>query len=524
MNQQYRIRHRIVEVSTSDPSAISADAILLPWTAEKLDDEPIGLLKSGGERLLEELDEYPCDRDVLITSAGKLNSRFLFHLTLPTAESEEMEELQEPFDSQGEGPEYLDLDVLEDRFRDAFFQATLLGLTDLAIPVNEFSVLVESFSGMISVIWRVCSDFLAQDKGPRSIIFLVNNRDLQGQYLSHFFKRKQLDDSGGNDEGMLDEVIVPRANRITPIADLRSPVQFSGAERVLTMKPDNGLQLDRKLNTLIDAYRHDVDLDPMIADLQNPMLATFTESLCSKSFEQNPPNRLRILGATDDCRLPWELLSIDGSNLADEFLFTRGTNFLHFNKKRPPGGAASKGISFRIAANQTQGRPLAEELQEISKRLECNVNWNPGARGGVRVVHCIGLPAIKGLLAEEDLQYELIYLDLEPGEEIRSEIVMEMDEWAKELLTRGCRRVIAPLVSFRNDHERRIFRSAFYERLLGGNSAGHSLQSAQGACKAAFGKHSGWFLNRIFGQTDEVLVSSGNAAGRQGNIAELISR
>ena len=83
MTHQYDIRQRNVEISTKLPTEVKVDAMILPWRPLKADEEATGILGQAGEQVLEEIAEYKGEREVMLTSAGDLPARFLFHLTMP---------------------------------------------------------------------------------------------------------------------------------------------------------------------------------------------------------------------------------------------------------------------------------------------------------------------------------------------------------------------------------------------------------------------------------------------------------
>jgi hypothetical protein len=124
----------------------------------------------------------------------------------------------------------------------------------------------------------------------------------------------------------------------------------------------------------------------------------------------------------------------------------------------------------------------------------------------VHLVHCLDARAAADLLERERPASELIYLDLPLGDADGAEAAAALSELARGFVAHGTRRVLAPLARFRNEDERQGFRTAFYRQLLAGDSAGEALRRAQQSTRDRFGAESGWWLYRIFGQTDEALI------------------
>jgi len=125
MTHQYEISGRVVEIATGSTGEIRAESLLLPWP-EGGTERPEGALGLAGTAVLDEIAAYRGERDVMLTSAGALPARFLFLLSLPVDEACPPE-------------------LVEERFRDGLFQAGVLGLSEVAVPVLEFSPYVNSF-------------------------------------------------------------------------------------------------------------------------------------------------------------------------------------------------------------------------------------------------------------------------------------------------------------------------------------------------------------------------------------------
>jgi len=130
------------------------------------------------------------------------------------------------------------------------------------------------------------------------------------------------------------------------------------------------------------------------------------------------------------------------------------------------------------------------------------------------------LPGAHGrqeLLEEIPLACELAFLELDAADASRpgGDFV---EDWSRQLLTHGCRRVLAPLAPFRGEDERQLFRRSFYEALLAGQSAGRALQRAQETLHEELGPRCGWWLYRIFGQTDEALIPARGSMPPKGSL------
>jgi hypothetical protein len=487
MNRQYNIRQRTIEVSTQHPQDIPADAMLLPWRGADTGDRSAGLLAKAGPLVQDEITEYGDERHVMLTSAGNLQVRFLFHLTLP------------------DGEEDVDLDIVEERFRDCFFQAGVLGLSDLVIPITEFSSITGDFAGLVARIWQACSEFIARERGPRLIHFLVDDRDLRGQYLRHFFKRKQSEDHSW-DQLPAHEVIPAPVKGNVVMLDKALPVRIKNSrEKVVTLTADQPDLLLDHLDRLLDSYEAGDGPGPEL-DLLGPLMSDLlTASLPAGEAHQPLSPKLRFLGSPPLYRIPWELIQGKNGFLGHDHLITRGTNFLHFSRK---GGYRGRGnrVSFRIAGDPEQAKGLAEEFRSLCKHQQADLNWSGDQGESVRLVHCVGPGMMENLVQESDLDCEMIFLDIRAGERLARGVREQLDEWAGYLLAHGCRRVLAPLTAFRTEEERTVFRQVFYKRVLDGSSAGEALHAAQAALRDRFGSLGGWFIYRLCGQTDDSLL------------------
>jgi len=493
MTRLYDIRERSIEVSTQRPTDVRVDASILPWRPGDREREATGILGKAGGAVLVEIDDYRGERDVMLTSGGFLPSRFLFHLTLPE-----------------EGK--VDPEILEERFRDCLFQAGVLGLGELAIPIVEFSPFVEDFSELVEAVWKACREFLGRERGPRRVLFLVEDRDLRGQYLRHFFGRKQAEERKWSAGDSAPGAIPTPASQTPSEAILR---RREGEEKVLSLDVAETDALTGALQSLLVDYSQGRSLDPTLCGLTPPMRQALDRSVSRQGEPSELPTRLRILGSDLVLKLPWELLRLGHGYLGEEHLLTRGTNFLHFQKERRRTSPQPFQVSFRVTGSPDAARRLAEELQSLSERRQLGLSWGKEEGASARLVHCLGRKAAESLLDEMPLSCELVFLELEPGEDWRESSGIATEECARQLVAHGCRRVLAPLAGFRSDRERFAFRTTFYERLLSGASVGDALHYAQRVAMEAFGTHSGWWLYRIFGQTDEILIPARKTAQRE---------
>lgn len=497
MTRQPDIRNRKIGMSTQAPELLAVDALVLPWTAPDSEHPACSVRLQAGDAVEQEIGEYRGEREVMLTSAGCLPARFLFHLTMPGADKTE-------------------LGLVEDRLRDCFFQAGVLGIQDIAITLQDFSVHVDSFADLVSRTWETCREFMARERGPRRLLLLVDDRDLRGQYLRHFLDRKEEEDR--NWERMDGAAAVPNAlaGKSGSLPNLDAPRRQSNAEQVLWLElPEVAadgraaeLVLEEALDDLLADYRAGRALAGSLARLSPAMTAALENCLSDRKAEDSLlDKRLRMLGSPLVMRLPWELLRTDDESLflGEEHLFTRGTNFLHFRRRGGKQAAAdSHRVSLRVMGELPHAQSLSCSVQELVISKELEVDWGTPETADARLVHCLNAGALDRLCLDEDVACELVFADLSPGEE--GPEAESLVETAHKLLARGCRHVLAPLAPFRSSGERDAFRNAFYERLLAGATAGSALHYGQRVLMEAYGIESGWWLYRLHGQTDTALI------------------
>ncbi len=491
MIRNYGIGNRAIALSTQQASELRVDALVLPWSGPDSPRPPSAVLKMAGETVLGEIAEYGGEREVMLTSSGDLPQRFLFHLCLPAEEK-------------------ADLAVLEDRFRECFFQAGLLGLREVAIAILDFSPYVESFSDLVTRVWTTSREFLSRERGPRRLLFLVDDRDLRGQYLRHFLDRKQLEDRRWEgEEPVLATPLPPGARQPLP-RPLRAP--GLATEQVLSLELSELLpapeQMEAALADLLADYSEARDPSENRLRLVGPMAAALAAGLAQRGGEDGLGERLRVLGAPVVLRLPWELLPSqrDGVFLGETHLFTRGTNFLHFRRRNLRPETDGLRTSLRVVGESGAARRLAQGIQELVETKGLDVYWSTEQEASARLIHCLDASALESLLAEGRPDCELVLLDLPPGGGQEAGDPDLLGERAGELLAHGCRHVLVPLAPFREVSERDAFRAALYERLLGGATVGEALQYAQRVLMESHGLDSGWWLYRLFGQTDCALL------------------
>jgi O-acetyl-ADP-ribose deacetylase (regulator of RNase III) len=498
MKSNTGIQSRTVEISTKLPEEVESDALLLPWRGGEELEEAGGILQKAGPDVLEEILEYRGEREVMLTSAGDLPMRFLFHLTMP---------------AEGKAS----LDILEERFRDCLFQAGVLGIREIAIPLLEYSSFVDSFSELVATVWRSCSEFVARERGPKRVLFLIQDRDLRGQYLRHFFNRKLAESEGW---GMMDSSKQPVATIRPPGLPRPLGADYSQFETEKVFSPELadpeglGVILDELLREYSEDRNYDVTLERMLP----PMRSAFRHCIGGKEALHDLPSRLRVLGADSVLRLPWELIHERGTFIGEDHLFTRGTNFLHFNKDNRPFKGGTPNVSFRVAGGADAAREVGAEITELTERAQPELKWSEESEAEIRMLHCMGEDTARALLEQETPAYEIAFIDLESGDCVAGEPEGSLDELARSLLASGCRRVLVPLARFRKRQERQIYRRAFYDRLLSGAKAGEAHRYAQRALMEAFGAYSGWWLYRIFGQTDEAILPAGVQTGGHGRL------
>ncbi len=505
MIRNYGIGNRAIALSTQQAFELRVDALVLPWSGLDSPRQPSAAHRAAGEGVLAEIAEYGGEREVMLTSAGALPQRFLFHLSLPA---------EEP----------VDLAVLEDRFRECLFQAGLLGLREVAISILDFSPYVESFSELVTRVWATSREFLSRERGPRRLLFLVDDRDLRGQYLRHFLDRKQLEDRRWEAEEPVLATPLPPGARTPLPRPLRAP--GLSTEQVLSLELSEVLPapelMEAALEALLADYREGRDASESRLRLIGPMAAAFTAGLALRGGDEALAERLRVLGSSVVLRLPWELLpgQREGLFLGETHLFTRGTNFLHFRRRNLRPETDGLRTSLRVVGESGAARRLAQGIQELVETKGLDVYWSTEQEASARLIHCLDAAALDSLLAEGRPDCELVVLDLAPGGGEDPTGPDRLGERAGELLAHGCRHVLVPLAPFREVGERDAFRAALYERLLAGATVGEALQYAQRVLMESHGMDSGWWLYRLFGQTDCALLP---ARGRSREAATLVT-
>lgn len=491
MIRNYGIGNRAIAISTQQPDVLRADALVLPWSGLDSPRPPSEVLKSAGAAVLGEIGEYGEETEVMLTSAGALPQRFLFHLSLPREDK-------------------VALGVIEDRFRDCFFQAGVLGLREVAIAILDFSPYVESFSELVARVWTTSREFLSRERGPQRLLFLIDDRDLRGQYLRHFLDRKQAEDRRWEAEEPVLATPLPPGARLPRQSVLRAPGQ--GTEQVLSLELSDVLPAPETmagaLAALLEDYRFGRDQGESRLRLVGPMAAALAAAMVQRGEERQPTERLRILGSPLALRLPWELLPGTGEGvfLGEGHLLTRGTNFLHFRRRNLRPETDGLHTSLRVVGESGAARRLAQGIQELVETRGLEVYWSTEQEATARIIHCLDAPALESLLDEGRPDCELVVLELPPGADEAPALLDQLGERAGVLLAHGCRHVLAPLAPFREVGERDAFRSALYERLLGGAMVGESLQYAQHLLMESHGLDAGWWLYRLFGQTDSALL------------------
>ena len=498
MIQHYDIRKRRIGMSTQSPEILRVDALVLPWSEPDSEHPESPVLTKAGEAVREEIAEYKGEREVMLTSGGTLPTRFLFHLSMP---------------AEGKA----DLRTVEARFRDCFFQASVLGIQEIAVSLVDFSCHVDSFSELVGRLWDTSREFLAREKGPQRLILLVDDRDLRGQYLRHFLDRKEAEDRKW--ERLDGAHAVPNAPDIEskPAPNFLddTPRRVMATEQVLNLELDSATgdtqaveeRLEAALDDLIEDYRAGRALAGSLDRLAPTMSAALAESMAARGGgDTELSERLRVLGGPLVMRLPWELLQAEGEaiHLGEDHLFTRGTNFLHFRRRGNPQPADPRRVSLRVMGEAGPAQILAGGLQEMVIAKDLEVQWSQESNAAARFVHCLDKGTLEGLLLEDDPACELVFADLPPGED--GPDTSGVAEIARRLLAQGCRHVLAPLAAFRSSSERDIFRAAFYERVLSGASPGEALRYGQRVLMEAHGTTSGWWLYRLYGQTDAPLL------------------
>ena len=480
MTHQYEISGRVVEIATGSTGEIRAESLLLPWP-EGGTERPEGALGLAGTAVLDEIAAYRGERDVMLTSAGALPARFLFLLSLPVDEACPPE-------------------LVEERFRDGLFQAGVLGLSEVAVPVLEFSPYVNSFSELVESIWNACREFLGQERGPHRILFVVDNRDLRGQYLRHFFRRKESEDHDPAEDAAAPRAVAP-PRELPPAAP---PAPRVALEKVLSPELMDGGRLAQGVAALLADYAAGRDAAEALSRLEPVMRAALLGCLGDGFEGRALPPRLRILGEDGVLRLPWELLRRDGRFLGEDHLFARGASFLHFLRDGR-SVASRRSLRLLVRGEAEAARGLGTELQQLARQHHVTLDGGDRSADGAGVVHCLGRESLRELLAGVRMPCDLTLLELEPGETPPGG-APSLEDWAQQLLGRGCRRALIPLAPFRDEGERRLFRAVLYGRLFLGDPVGDALQRAQAALRREFGPGAGWFLFRLFGQTDEGLV------------------
>jgi O-acetyl-ADP-ribose deacetylase (regulator of RNase III) len=487
MIRRFDIRQRSIEIRTTRLQQVPADALLLPWIAQADRDTQERRLERLGldaASLLDEIAEYKGEREVMLTSPGGLPVRFLFHLTLPEKGA-------------------VDLALVEERFRDCLFQAGVLGLRSLAIPVLEFAAYSERFSELISTIWKACNEYLARDKGPRRILFIVEDRDLRGQYLRHFLRRKEAEEQGwakvaGEPSSAEAMSSVIAAESPSPFLSLREEMP---EELILSPAPTDPGTAAAGLAALLAAYAAGKDLGPSLSRMAGPLADAFLTSIPLGLPLAELPPQIRLLGAPEILRLPWELIGdAGGTYLGETHLLVRGTNFLHFAARRGPRPAHSPAMDLRVLGPDRQARRVAEELETFMPPGRA-AGATPG-REPSRLRHCLEESGAHALLAGEHLPCELAVLEWSAPHRAGE---AGPEEWAAKLLAKGCRRVLAPLAPFRDERERSAYMGALYSRLFAGAALGEALHYGQRAVMEGFGTQSGWFLLRIYGHAQGAL-------------------
>jgi hypothetical protein len=215
------------------------------------------------------------------------------------------------------------------------------------------------------------------------------------------------------------------------------------------------------------------------------------------------PERIRLLGPAPTLHLPWELVPTPAGALGEDRLLVRGTNFLHFSRRggRPPEKSRRLALTMLGDAGPRRGR--CGELESLALGQDLEINWHDEAS---RLIHALGTDSLEPLLAGKGGPREMLFLEAAGPTDGES---AALDELALQLLSKGCRRVLAPLAPFTDDKERQGFLSAFYGRIFGGESVGEALLRAQQLHRARFGERSGWFFYRIFGQADGSPLPAG---------------
>jgi hypothetical protein len=443
-----------VEVSSREPSNVSADALVLPWRG----DEGIlsSLLEESAPSVLAQLKEYPEDRDLRLTSAGMLPLRFLLHLSLPARGSAGKE-------------------LLRSRMGELFQHARVLALRELAFPIGQFADAGEDFPVLVEALWESW-----KEEGEENIHLklLVDDQDLRAEYLRRFLQRR-------------------RGASAAPAKD-RSRENLTGSvEGALRPVLPAGLDLEQALERLLEDYREGRPLDDALALLNGPMSKAFAGALEPGEELDDLPGVLRVLGAGLMQRLPWELLKDGSTFLGERFLFPRGSSFYVLGGRNQ---VADTSYHIEVFADENRRGALTQEIRNLLHRGGATLEESKSEKEAHSVFCASGLEAWENLLADENLLGgEMIFLEKAND----WEEPVDAEELAGRFLARGFRRVLSPMAAFRDPREARIFRMAFFEQYFRGHGAGGALRYAQRALLEAFGIHSGWFLYRIFGQAED---------------------
>ena len=221
------------------------------------------LLGGAAPGVLEELREYPEGRELRMSSAGTLPARFILHLDFPS-------------DRPADG------DLLLRRFQESFAHARVLGLRELALPLDAFAAVAEDFRKLADAIWEAWN---RETDSRLRVRVLAPEGDLRREYMGRFLQRRK---AMSFDAG-----------------ELRT-LRAGESEAVIMPRPGRALDLEQCVDRLIEDYRERRELDEAMGALERPMTEALASALEPGERLDELPRILRILGPTQVQRLPWQ--------------------------------------------------------------------------------------------------------------------------------------------------------------------------------------------------------------------------
>ena len=425
-----------------------SDALLLPWQEDgELLDRILG--EETGS-ILQEALAYPVDRSVRLTSPGGFSSRFLFHLST----------------SQ-------ELSMLES-LKEGFRQARLLGLRELALPLEEFSSPETSFPqllGELQEAWKASA-------GAGQTLHLMARR---GELWARYLQEQSI------------SLEVPA----DPFPGKSDEIPFPGQKREAVLRPrlSSGLDPEEALCRLLGDYRNGKSLDASMKALRGGMLHSLSSSM-EEWRGYSLPAVLRILGSSPVLRLPWELLRDGDRYLGENRILPRGSSFYMLGQ-REPGPDLPWEISLYCSDERRDA--LEGELYNLLLRSGARRVSAKSREERRRMVYLSGTRALEEFFSKEErCAGDLAFVD-----DVTEDWEDPLEEAAGQILARGYRSVLAPLAPFRDRREGKLYHMALFENYFRSASLERGFSLAQKAMIEAFGSDSGWFLYRVFGQVDE---------------------